>query len=160
MFPDDAHVTRWLQDLASQPASAAPHAMNALIEPLVHLPNFDMAQVWDEVSQIDPFSPNDPNALALVRVPDRRFGLGWDEWWVSCGGSVGRPSPRLDARPRTRPQRAGCLAGVHPDQGAGQSVADRRTSPSGALGSNREYSDRKAAGPRPLACACRRQLAH
>jgi HEAT repeat protein len=81
VFPDDALVARWLQDLASQPASAAPRAMNALIEPLVHLPDFDMAQVWDEVSQIDPFSPNDPNALVLVGVPDRRFGLAWDEWW-------------------------------------------------------------------------------
>jgi hypothetical protein len=81
LFPDDAIVARWLQALASQPDSVVPHAMDTLIESLVHLPKFDMDQVWHEVSEIDPFSPNDPSALRLVNVPDRRFRLGWQEWW-------------------------------------------------------------------------------
>jgi HEAT repeat protein len=82
VFPDDALVARWLQTLAGQPDSAAPHAMDALIEALVHLPDFDMAQVWSEVSEIDPYAPNDPAGLVLVGMPDRRFGLGWGE---RCG---------------------------------------------------------------------------
>jgi hypothetical protein len=91
-------VVRWLNAFASQPDPAVLHVLETFVEALVQQPDFDMKLVWGEVSQFDPYAPNDPSVLPWVSVADRSGML--------AGVQPNRQAKHRVAVRRARPSRA------------------------------------------------------